>query len=301
MSPASCVQLAVGKKRLETESKSVAKKTQKKTGTTKKVTKKVAKSTTKKMSSKKVVKKAAKKVTAKKVTKKVTPKTTAKKSTTKKASVKKKVTSKKVVTTKAPAVKTTKKSRSRTNSATKAAVMSANGSKKMVSRSNGSAVSERVAKLRMRLSRGGSSSSRLKLPEKPLTEAQLKKAKSGLSRSDLKYFRQLLLEKRAEILGDFAQLAQDVKSTGEGVSYEHMADTGTDNFEQEFNLGLMESERKLLERINRALTRIEDKTYGICIMTGNPINRERLEAKPWAQYSIEVARELDRQGKLDKY
>ena len=110
----------------------------------------------------------------------------------------------------------------------------------------------------------------------------------------------MLIDKRAEILGDFAQLAEDVKSAGEGVSYEHMADTGTDNFEQEFNLGLMESERPMLNRVNRALQRIEDKTYGICVMTGKPINRERLEAKPWAQYSIEVARELDRQGLLDK-
>ncbi|MFG0249065.1 MAG: TraR/DksA family transcriptional regulator [Phycisphaeraceae bacterium JB051] len=275
----------------------MAKKTQKKSGT-------------KKASTKKVVKKTTKKTTAKKpVTKKVTKKSTAKKSTSKK--VTKKTTSKKVTkktVTKAPATKKTtkKKTTSKKNgTAVKAQAVDAtkNGStgpKKMVSRSNGSAVSERVAKLRMRLQRGGSSTTRIQLPEKPLTEAQLKKIKSGLGRKELNYFKKLLMEKRAEILGDFAQLAEDVKSAGEGVSYEHMADTGTDNFEQEFNLGLMESERLMLNRVNRALQRIEEKTYGICVMTGKPIARTRLEAKPWAQYSIEVARELDRQGLLDK-
>ncbi len=270
----------------------MAKKTQKKSGT-------------KKASTKKVVKKTTKKTTAKKpVTKKVTKKSTAKKSTSKK--VTKKTTSKKVTkktVTKAPATKkktTSKKNGTAKSDAVDATKNGSTGPKKMVSRSNGSAVSERVAKLRMRLQRGGSSATRIQLPEKPLTEAQLKKIKSGLGRKDLNYFKQLLIEKRAEILGDFAQLAEDVKSAGEGVSYEHMADTGTDNFEQEFNLGLMESERLMLNRVNRALQRIEDKTYGICVMTGKPINRDRLEAKPWAQYSIEVARELDRQGLLDK-
>tara|TARA_Y100000589_G_scaffold327360_1_gene369009 strand:+ start:1333 stop:2169 length:837 start_codon:yes stop_codon:yes gene_type:complete len=278
----------------------VAKKTQKKSGTKKATTKKVVKKSTKKTVAKKPVTKkaAASKATTKKVVKKTTKKTISKKSTAKKATTKKVSASK--VTPKAPAK--TKKTRTKKNGvATDAAApVASTGPKKMVSRSNGSAVSERVAKLRMRLGRGGTNTTRVTLPEKPLTEAQLKKIKSGLGKKDLKYFKQLLLNKRLEILGDFAQLAQDVKSAGEGVSYEHMADTGTDNFEQEFNLGLMESERNMLERVNRALLRIEDKTYGVCVMTGKPINRERLEAKPWARYCIEVARELDRQGLLDK-
>lgn len=257
----------------------MAKKTQKKTGTKKKTTSKVVKSTTPKVTTKKVAKKAAsKKVVKKTPVKKVTKKATTKKAVTKKSTTKKAV-------------------------ATKSKVIAKNGSsgpKKIITRSNGSAVSERVAKLRMRIGRSASSAARMQLPEKPMTEAQLKRIKSGLSRKDVNYFKQLLIAKRTEILGDFAQLAEDVKTGGEGVSYEHMADTGTDNFEQEFNLGLMESERKMLDRINRALVRIEDKTYGICVMTGKPIVRARLEAKPWAQYSIEVARELDRQGILDK-
>ena len=276
----------------------------KKSQTKKTITKKVVKSTISKVTKKKVAKSPAKKV-VKKTTSKVAKKTPVKKVNKKKAvtqkAVVKKTASKKVAASKA---KTTKKTTTKktTQGTAKVAVESSSGPNKIVSRSNGSGVSERVAKLRMRLGRGGthSNNNRVKIPETQLPEAQLKKIKSGLARKDLKYFKQLLINKRTEILGDFAQLAQDVKTGGEGVSYEHMADTGTDNFEQEFNLGLMESERALMARINRALVRIEDKTYGICILTGKPIGRERLEAKPWAQYCIEIALELDRQGLLDK-
>ncbi|MBW8034558.1 MAG: hypothetical protein FVQ79_02525 [Planctomycetes bacterium] len=69
----------------------------------------------------------------------------------------------------------------------------------------------------------------------------------------------------------------------------HMADMGTDNFEQEFALGLMDSERKLLEEINDALGRIVDGVYGICSGTGKDIRKARLEANPWARYCIEYA------------
>ena len=69
----------------------------------------------------------------------------------------------------------------------------------------------------------------------------------------------------------------------------HMADMGTDNFEQEFALGLMDSERKLLEEINDALGRIVDGGYGICAGTGKNIKKARLEANPWARYCIEYA------------
>ena len=73
----------------------------------------------------------------------------------------------------------------------------------------------------------------------------------------------------------------------------HMADLGTDNYEQEFALGLMDSERKLLREIDDALQRIEEGTYGICEATGEPIATNRLKAKPWARYCVEYARKLE--------
>jgi DnaK suppressor protein len=55
----------------------------------------------------------------------------------------------------------------------------------------------------------------------------------------------------------------------------------------------MDSERKLLGEIDDALNRIANGTYGICEGTGKPITKARLEAQPWARYSIEYARMLE--------
>src|SRR5438045_9358103 len=76
----------------------------------------------------------------------------------------------------------------------------------------------------------------------------------------------------------------------------HMADMGTDNYEQEFTLGLVEKDRQLLREINIALAKIQNGTYGICEGTGKPIGKPRLEAQPWAKYSVEYARQLDKGG-----
>ncbi len=74
----------------------------------------------------------------------------------------------------------------------------------------------------------------------------------------------------------------------------HMADIGTDNYEIENTLGLMDSERKILAEIDDALRRIEEGTYGICEGSGEPIPRERLEAIPWARYCVAYASLLEK-------
>ena len=137
--------------------------------------------------------------------------------------------------------------------------------------------------------------------EVALTEAQLRKVKTDLTRKDLAEFKKQLLQKRAELLGDVASLETDaLNSQGTKGSHVplHMADVGSDNYEQEFTLGLVESESKLLREIDEALLRIQNHTYGVCIDSGQPISRARLNAKPWAKYCIEVAREKERSGKF---
>ncbi len=121
----------------------------------------------------------------------------------------------------------------------------------------------------------------------------------SLSKSDLQYFRNLLLEKRREILGDVGSMESEAFKGGSNLSNMpiHMADVGTDNFEQEFTLGLIESERQILREIQDALARIDDGSFGICQGTGKPIPRVRLEAVPWAKYTIEFSRMLE-QGKI---
>lgn len=133
-----------------------------------------------------------------------------------------------------------------------------------------------------------------------LPDAELKKAKSGLTKKDLDHYRSLLMQKRAEILGDVASLETDARNNSGGNLSNmplHMADIGTDNYDQEFTLGLVESERKLLLEINEALMRIKNGIFGVCIATGKPIGKARLDIKPWARYCIEVARDLERRGR----
>lgn len=133
----------------------------------------------------------------------------------------------------------------------------------------------------------------------PLSDAKLRKVKTGLGKKDMDGFKQLLLEKRAEIVGDVIGM-EEARAGGNGGELSnmplHMADIGSDNYEQEFTLGLVESERKLLVEIDAALMRIQNKTYGVCIVTGTPIPPVRLEIKPWAKYSIEVVREREKLG-----
>ena len=127
-----------------------------------------------------------------------------------------------------------------------------------------------------------------------------KTKKSHLSTADLKRFQQILLNKRQEIIGNVNEMKNEalnksrLDASGDLSSMPiHMADIGTDNYDQEFALGLMDSERKLLREIDDALQRIENRTYGICESTGKPIRKARLEAQPWAKYSVEYAQMLE--------
>ena len=124
--------------------------------------------------------------------------------------------------------------------------------------------------------------------------------KSRLTAADIERFKLMLLEKRREILRNVNEIEDEalkksrLDASGDLSSMPiHMADLGTDNYEQEFALGLMDSERKLLQEIDDAMQRIEQGTYGICEATGKPIAKARLEAKPWARYCVEYARMLE--------
>jgi len=124
--------------------------------------------------------------------------------------------------------------------------------------------------------------------------------KSHLTAADTEHFKGLLLEKRREILKNVSEIENEalkksrLDASGDLSSMPiHMADLGTDNYEQEFALGLMDSERRLLREIDDALERVEQGTYGICEGTGKQIPKARLEAQPWARYCVEYARMME--------
>jgi len=132
--------------------------------------------------------------------------------------------------------------------------------------------------------------------------AEKRANRSELTPADIKKFKALLLTKRAEILGDVSCMENEAlrKPRSDLSSMPiHMADLGTDNYEVENTLGLMDSERKLIVEIDGALDRIENGTYGVCEGTGQPIPKERLEAIPWARYCATYASLLER-GFIEK-
>lgn len=138
------------------------------------------------------------------------------------------------------------------------------------------------------------------LPTPVPTDGKPRKNQAGMNLRELEHFRGLLLAKRRELVGDMSSMEREALQSSGGSNLStlpvHMADMGTDNYEQEFTLGLVEKDRNLLRDINQALGKIQDGSYGICEGTGKPISKARLEAQPWAKYSIEHARELEKGG-----
>jgi RNA polymerase-binding transcription factor DksA len=74
----------------------------------------------------------------------------------------------------------------------------------------------------------------------------------------------------------------------------HMADMGTDNFEQEMSFSLLENEQQTLEEVNDALDRIKAGSFGLCEDCQKPIPRPRLQALPYARFCVDCARKEER-------
>ncbi len=129
------------------------------------------------------------------------------------------------------------------------------------------------------------------------TETPVLKLKSPFGKKELERFRTILISKRAELVGDVNNMeSQALKDQSGSLSNlpQHIAEQGSEAYEQSLALDLAAADRKLIKEIDDALQRIEDGTYGVCEITGKPIKPERLEELPWARYSIEAARELER-------
>src|SRR5690349_4448821 len=93
-----------------------------------------------------------------------------------------------------------------------------------------------------------------------------------------------LMELRNHFVRQRGVLAQDANEEQPSYS-EHMADAGTDSYDRDFALSMLTSDQNALYEIEQALRRIENGTYGICELTGRPIQRGRLEAIPWTRFS----------------
>ncbi|MFW6348011.1 MAG: TraR/DksA family transcriptional regulator [Cyclonatronaceae bacterium] len=116
---------------------------------------------------------------------------------------------------------------------------------------------------------------------------------SPYSDEELEYFREIILKKRKAAEEDLDMLNATLRETTENSSDEsaysfHMADAGTDAQEREKTYMLFNRTKKFIRYLDKALTRIDNKTYGVCKVTGKKISKGRLEAVPHTQISIEA-------------
>jgi RNA polymerase-binding transcription factor DksA len=123
----------------------------------------------------------------------------------------------------------------------------------------------------------------------------------ALKKQDIKAYKERLIELRSRLRGDVTAMADAAlkktrsESSGDLSSMPiHMADIGTDNFEQEFTLSLMESEEDTLESIEVSLQRIEDGQYGRCEECGGVIPKLRLNVIPFTSFCVKCAEALER-------
>jgi len=110
---------------------------------------------------------------------------------------------------------------------------------------------------------------------------------------ELETFRTVILEKRRAANDDKERLENQIgnlrEHSGNDTAYSyHMADAGTDAMEREKLYLMIARQRKFIGYLDRALERIDNKTYGVCRVTGKPIAKERLMAVPHTELSVEA-------------
>jgi DnaK suppressor protein len=125
-----------------------------------------------------------------------------------------------------------------------------------------------------------------------------------LKNKELGQFRDLLLSLQARLRGDVQTLSTGaLGAAADSKSPTHMAELGTETYEQDFSLRVMESDQEVLKEIRVALKKIEEGTYGICegcVEHGKPpskcwIPKTRLKVIPHARYCVNCAEQLERQ------
>jgi DnaK suppressor protein len=114
-----------------------------------------------------------------------------------------------------------------------------------------------------------------------------------------------LLQLRDAMVDSMAGVAKDnLRSRAEGSEASafgmHQADAGSDAYDRDFALSLLSQEQDALYEIDQALKRIELGTYGVCEMSGKPISHARLEAIPFARFTVECQSQLEKQNKASR-
>lgn len=111
-----------------------------------------------------------------------------------------------------------------------------------------------------------------------------------------RHYYQLLVELRKQVGEEFALHSSDTLKRSQKEDSGDLSisvDAGTDNFDRDFALSLLSTEQEALKEIDAAIQRIYKGTYGVCEITGQPIDKERLEAVPFTRFSLEGQKQFE--------
>lgn len=124
--------------------------------------------------------------------------------------------------------------------------------------------------------------------------AARRKMVNGLTAKQMKDLRAMLDSRHDELQKSIEARRQRHAAIDPDNNIEEM-DQATTSQEQAFELRVLDKESKLLREVERALKKFEDETYGLCEGTEEPIGYARLEARPWARYSVAFKEERERE------
>jgi RNA polymerase-binding protein DksA len=185
----------------------------------------------------------------------------------------KKKTAKKAVK-KAPAKKVVKKALAKKTPAKKAAVKKAPAKAKPVAKKT---VKKAVLPVHV---------------HKPVPHVPATPPGRKLTPKEVREFKDILLTLRERVSGEYSTLSRDNLEANQRDP--SLSDQGTDTFDREMELNMMGSEQEVIFEIDAALRRIEKGTFGICELTGVPINFERLQALPYVRFTVRAQSELEK-------
>jgi DnaK suppressor protein len=126
-----------------------------------------------------------------------------------------------------------------------------------------------------------------------MTTRRASKEEKPLTKKELEYFRKRLEDLREEVKKRIRERASTAR-IDENDLIEEM-DQANRATEEAFNMRLLDKEVKLLREIEVALGKFDEGTYGVCEGTEEPIERRRLEARPWTRYSVAYKEQLERE------
>lgn len=134
---------------------------------------------------------------------------------------------------------------------------------------------------------------------------QKEKFRTHLSEEELEYFKKKLLEEKENTRAEIENLKSSADSLDANAddrrsgTHHHFADVSAENQMKKTTYELLQKERNKLQKIDAALERIEVGTYGICVVTGKSIKKERLEIRPYTMHSVEAKEDTEKGKQID--